>query len=191
MNKEPECKASDSLFLHIIIFALFTPPSVQRRTSQGAERRTARRTAPHPFCKKPFGNVEKVIAYLGRYTHRVAISNNRILSLDNGRVSFCWRDYKDSNRMKVMSLSATEFIRRFFMHVLPSGFRKIRHYGLFASRDKVKRLTICRRLTHTRLKVPVTTSVLQKLDALLGKDWNSCPSCGIGHLCRDPPIAFL
>ena len=143
------------------------------------------------YCKKPFGNVEKVIAYLGRYTHRVAISNNRILSLDNGWVSFRWRDYKDSNRMKVMSLSATEFIRRFFMHVLPSGFRKIRHYGLFASRDKVKRLTICRRLTHTRLKVPTSTSVLQKLDALLGKDWNLCPSCGIGHLCRDPPIAFL
>lgn len=139
------------------------------------------------YCKKPFGSVEKVLSYLGRYTHRVAISNNRILSLADGMVSFRWRDYKDQNRMKTMVLSATEFIRRFLRHVLPSGFRKIRHYGIFASRDKSKRLTLCRRLTHTRLKVLAKSSIMEKLQTLLGKDWNLCPCCGIGHLCRDPP----
>lgn len=139
------------------------------------------------YCKKPFGSAEKVIAYLGRYTHRVAISNNRIIKLENGRVFFRWRDYKDDNRMKAMSLTAEEFIRRFLMHILPSGFRKIRHYGLFASRDKSKRLTLCKRLTHTRLKFHKAIPIAEKLSALLGKDWNLCPCCGVGHLSRDPP----
>jgi len=140
------------------------------------------------YCKKPFGNAAKVIAYLGRYTHRVAISNNRIAKLENGLVSFRWRDYKDHNRMKTMSLTAEEFIRRFLMHVLPSGFRKIRHYGLFASRDKSRRLTLCRRLTRTKRFLVQKISAMEKLAAILGKDFNLCPRCGIGHLCRDPPI---
>jgi hypothetical protein len=141
------------------------------------------------YCKKPFGSADKVIAYLGRYTHRVAISNNRIISADGGKVSFRWRDYKDHNRMKTMTLDAHEFIRRFLMHILPAGFRKIRHYGLFASRDKSKRLSLCKRLTRTRLKFQEVIPVTEKLTALLGEDWNLCPCCGVGHLSRDPPAA--
>lgn len=79
-----------------------------------------------------------MISYLGRYTHRVAISNERILSLKDGKVTFRWRDYTHENQVKLMSLDAEEFICRFLLHILPSGFRKIRHYGLFASRDKGK-----------------------------------------------------
>ncbi|MDR2968164.1 MAG: IS91 family transposase [Tannerellaceae bacterium] len=139
------------------------------------------------YCKKPFGNPENVIAYLGRYTHRIAISNNRITAMDDGKISFRWRDYKDHNRMKTMALDAYEFIRRFLMHVLPSGFRKIRHFGLFASRDKSKRLTVCRWLTRTRSKFQEAIPVTEKLAALFGKDWNLCPCCGVGHLSRAPP----
>ena len=101
------------------------------------------------YCKPPFDNVGKVISYLGRYTHRVAISNDRILSMGNGKVTFRWRDYAHGNQMKRMTLDAEEFIRRFLLHILPAGFRKIRHYGLFAARSKEKRLALCRRLTDT------------------------------------------
>ncbi len=138
------------------------------------------------YCKKPFGSADKMIAYLGRYTHRVAISNNRIISMNGGKVSFRWRD---NNRMKTMTLDAHEFIRRFLMHILPAGFRKIRHFGVFASRDKSKRLSLCRRLTRTRFRLPDAKSASEKLAVLLGKDWNLCPCCGVGHLCRDPPSA--
>lgn len=78
------------------------------------------------YCKPPFGSAEKVVSYLGRYTHRVAISNNRILSLKDGRVTFLWRDYAHGNRIKPMTIPATEFIWRFLLHILPGGFRKIR-----------------------------------------------------------------
>jgi len=139
------------------------------------------------YCKRPFGNAQKVIDYLGRYTHRVAISNNRLIGLNDGRVTFNWRDYSDGNKQKIMTLAAEEFIRRFLMHVLPPGFRKIRHYGLFASRDKGKRLTLCRRLTGTRLTVLRRESTLDRLIRLLGADFNLCPHCHSGHLSRASP----
>lgn len=139
------------------------------------------------YCKKPFGNAEKVVSYLGRYTHRVAISNNRILRADDDTVTFSWRDYRDDNRNKVMSLQTFEFIRRFLTHVLPCGFRKIRHYGIFASRDKFKRIKLCKKLTHTKQTIAPVESVLDKLAAILGENWNLCPCCGIGRLGRDPP----
>jgi predicted Zn-ribbon and HTH transcriptional regulator len=141
------------------------------------------------YCKPPFGGPEKVLDYLARYTHRVAISNNRIIKLDkDGKILFGWKDYKDNCRMKITSLSAEEFIRRFLMHILPSGFRKIRHYGLFASRNKNVRLSLCRKLTKTIRKPAAQISALEKLKAALGEDFNLCPCCGIGHLCREPPI---
>lgn len=90
-----------------------------------------------------------VVSYLGRYTHRAAISNNRILSLESGKITFRWRDYAHGNQKKLMTLDADEFIRRFLLHILPAGFRKIRHYGLIASRNKRNRLALCRRLTNT------------------------------------------
>ncbi len=103
------------------------------------------------YCKPPFKDAACVVEYLGRYTHRVAISNNRILKAEHDTVTFKWRDYRDSSRWKVMSLHADEFIRRFLMHVLPTGFTKIRHYGFLSSRGKQKSLKICKIETRTSL----------------------------------------
>jgi predicted Zn-ribbon and HTH transcriptional regulator len=130
------------------------------------------------YCKPPFKSVNSVIEYLGRYTHRIAISNNRILSLDNGQVTFKWRDYKDNNQWKNMTLSALEFIRRFLMHVLPHRFTKIRHYGLLANKDKIKRLAICKWLTDTPITDNVKASTLDLLTKMLGRDPTLCLHCG-------------
>ncbi len=127
-----------------------------------------------------------VVSYLGRYTHRVAISNNRILSLEHGMATFRWRDYAHGNQEKLMMLDASEFIRRFLLHILPAGFRKIRHYGLFASRGKETRLALCRRLTNTIQPVR-ERSPLALLERMLGKEFNLCPCCKIGHFSREPP----
>jgi hypothetical protein len=139
------------------------------------------------YCKPPFGNAQKVIEYLGRYTHRVAISNNRIKSLENGLVSFHWRDYSDGNKTKLMTLTADEFIRRFLMHVLPQGFRKIRHFGIFASRNKSKRISLCKILTKTKFIVIAVKSAIDKLAEIFGKDFNLCPVCKTGRLTRASP----
>ena len=138
------------------------------------------------YCKKPFKSADKVIRYLGRYTHRIAISNERIMSVDDGFVTFRWRDYKDGNTVKLMKLAVDEFIRRFLMHVLPSGFRKIRHYGIFAPRNKTKRIVLCKKLTGTRFIVKPETTV-EKLARIFGSDFNLCPCCQKGHLSRASP----
>lgn len=138
------------------------------------------------YCKPPFDNVGMVVSYLGRYTHRVAISNNRILSLESGKITFRWRDYAHGNQEKSMTLDADEFIRRFLLHILPAGFRKIRHYGLFASRNKGKRLALCRRLTNTLQPAP-ELPFLALLERMLGKDFNLCPCCKLGYFSREPP----
>ena len=138
------------------------------------------------YCKRPFGNAQKMIVYLGRYTYRVAISNNRLIGLKDDSVTFRWKDYSDSNKVKVMTLSAEEFIRRFLMHVLPLGFRKIRHFGLFASRDKKKRLKLCKCLTRTRFVIK-RESLEERLTRIFGADFNLCPCCREGHLSRASP----
>jgi len=130
------------------------------------------------YCKPPFKSAACVLEYLGRYTHRVAISNNRILSVDNEQVTFKWRDYKDNNKWKVMSVSAYEFIRRFLMHVLPHRFMKIRHYGLLANRDKTKRLTLCKHLTFTPIDEKIRASALDLLSRMFGRDFTLCVHCG-------------
>lgn len=119
----------------------------------------------------------------------VAISNNRILSVDQGRVTFRWRDYADGNKNKMMTVSAVEFIRRFMLHVLPKGMRRIRHYGLLASRDKVERIQPCMRLTHTHTLTCVKPRKLfDILQEKLGASFLQCPSCGIGKLARASPL---
>ena len=140
------------------------------------------------YCKPPFKNVSKVIEYLGRYTHRVAISNQRILTLNDGLVTFSWRDYRNGNKSKSMTLTAVEFIRRFMLHILPSGFRKIRHYGILAPRNKIARVSLCQKLTRMKLQTS-TTNVLEKLQKMFGIDFNLCPCCGIGHLSRASPLS--
>jgi hypothetical protein len=141
------------------------------------------------YCKPPFKNAVCVVEYLGRYTHRVAISNNRFVKLEDGVVTFKWRDYKDSNKQKQMEVTADEFIRRFLIHVLPSGFTRIRHYGLLSPRNKAIKLKLCKKLTNT----PITDQPKAKLSALdflkrlTGKDVTLCPCCGVGHLSRASP----
>jgi hypothetical protein len=96
------------------------------------------------YAKKPFGGPEHVLHYLGRYTHRVAISNHRLLSFQDGRVTFRWRDYAHGNKKRKMTLSAHEFIRRFLLHVLPSGFVRIRYFGWMANRHRTRLAALCR-----------------------------------------------
>lgn len=98
------------------------------------------------YAKPPFGGPTQVLKYLARYTHRVAISNRRIVSFDNQRVTFTWKDYATGNRRRVMNLDANEFLRRFLLHVLPSGFTRIRYYGFLASRNRAHNIRLARRL---------------------------------------------
>ena len=130
------------------------------------------------YSKPPFGGPEYVLKYLARYTHRVAISNGRLLSLENGQVRFRWRDSRRNNRSSVMRLEATEFIRRFLLHVLPAGFVKIRHFGLLANRNRRQALALCR--THLRSATAVLATLLgeQQRYALN----RSCPQCRCGIL---------
>ena len=139
------------------------------------------------YCKPPFKNAAKVIEYLGRYTHRVAISNNRILGLKDGYVTFKWRDYKDSSKVKTMTVSVMEFIRRFLMHVLPPGFHKIRHYGILASKDKSTRIALCKKLTDTPVSDVKPRNTLEILQDRLGINFNLCPKCGVGYMTRASP----
>jgi hypothetical protein len=131
------------------------------------------------FAKPPFGGPEQVLKYLARYTHRVAISNRRLLSMEDGRVRFEYKDYANGNQTKVMSLAATEFIRRFLLHILPSGFVRIRQYGLLANRERRKKLTSCRALLGMpALSAPAPASKPESIES----EPKLCPACGIGHL---------
>jgi hypothetical protein len=133
------------------------------------------------YCKRPFKTCKSVLKYLGRYTHRVAISNHRILSIQDGSISFKWRDYKNGSKGKVMKLAADEFMRRFLLHILPPGFTKIRHYGFLASAVKKAKLALCKKLTGAMIVVKVKLSAVDLMKKLTGRDITLCPSCGIGH----------
>lgn len=137
------------------------------------------------YAKKPFGGPQQVLDYLGRYTHRVAISNHRLLRLEDGRVTFSWRDYRDSSASKHMTLEAQEFIRRFLLHVLPDGFQKIRYFGFMANRQRAQSLSLCRRLLGSSSQSPPVAHVQdwkERYRELTGVDLNVCPSCKQGRL---------
>ena len=134
------------------------------------------------YCKEPFKKAECVIQYLGRYTHRVAISNERIFKIEGEKVTLKWRDYKDNNKMKEMTISIQEFIRRFLMHILPPHFMKIRYYGLLENRNKKKKLLKCKILTRTKIYIKKQLPTLELLKQTLGKDFNLCPHCKKGHM---------
>lgn len=133
------------------------------------------------YCKEPFKNAECVIQYLGRYTHRVAISNERIIKVEGEEVTFKWRDYKD-NKMKEMTVNIQEFIRRFLLHILPPHFMKIRYYGILGNRNKKKKLLKCKILTRTKIYIKKQLPTLELLKQTLGKDFNLCPQCQKGHM---------
>lgn len=130
------------------------------------------------YCKKPFTGTSGVFSYLGRYTHRVAISNNRILAVDQEKTRFKWRDYADANTIKVMELANKEFIRRFLFHILPHGFTRIRHYGLYASRNKSTRLEACRQAIGSTKSMKTEASSFEIICRILGRDVSLCPHCG-------------
>jgi Putative transposase/Transposase zinc-binding domain len=124
------------------------------------------------YVKPPFGGPEQVLRYLARYTHRVAISNGRLLKLEDGRVHFRWRDSQHENQIKEMSLDAVEFIRRFLLHVLPGGFVKIRHFGFLSNRNRKTLIQHCREL------LPQAMPIVPTLEPHLPL----CPICKVGHL---------
>jgi len=146
------------------------------------------------YAKKPFGSPQTVLDYLGRYTHRVALSNDRILSVQNGQVTLSYRDRKDGGKKKTVSLEAHEFIRRFMLHVLPEGFMRIRHFGFLANRAKKHALAQCRKLLKLDAALPEIPkkSAHDLLVELTGIDLNRCPSCHQGTLivvAELPPIS--
>jgi hypothetical protein len=140
------------------------------------------------YAKPPFGGPQQVLNYLGRYTHRGAISNHRLLDIDNGKVSFRWKDYRPHEQQKTMALDAHEFIRRFLLHVLPQGFQRIRHYGFLGNRHRQRKLAICRQL------LGVLTPLLpqphppldyrDRYEKLTGRSLRHCPLCHQGNMLR-------
>jgi Putative transposase/Transposase zinc-binding domain len=137
------------------------------------------------YSKPPFGGPERVLDYLGRYTHRVAISNNRLQELKNGLVTFSYKDYKHKNRRKLMTLSADEFLRRFLLHVLPKAFQRIRHYGLLGNRHRAENLARCRELLQIADPViPAPTDYRERYQQLTGRDLRQCPQCLKGQMVR-------
>lgn len=136
------------------------------------------------YCKPPFGGPAKVLDYLGRYTHRVAISNHRIRAVEGGNVTFSYRDRADGDTLKSITLPAHEFIRRFLLHALPHSFMRIRHFGFLANRAKGRDLELCRKLlgAHTPPPEPKPTTVGDQMRELTGLRIDQCPACKTGRL---------
>ena len=138
------------------------------------------------YAKPPFGGPAQVLNYLGRYTHRVAISNNRLLRMDEGKVSFLWKDYKHDSAKRTMTLDADEFIRRFLLHVLPHGYHHIRHYGFLGNRYRETKLALCRRLIGGPPPAAAESNPSEdyrdRYERLTGKSLRDCPLCGRGHM---------
>jgi hypothetical protein len=141
------------------------------------------------YAKRPFAGPQGVLDYLGRYTHRVAISNERIVRVGDGKVTFTWRDRAHGDTRKLMALDAVEFIRRFLLHALPQGYVRVRHFGLLSPATKGRDLARCRELSgqtpHPMPPAPETTRELML--RLTGVDLNLCPRCGQGtmqYVCR-------
>jgi len=143
------------------------------------------------YAKPPFGGPAHVLRYLGRYTHRIAISNHRLTSFDGQRVTFRWRDYAHGNKQRLMTLDAVEFLRRFFLHVLPKGFVRIRRYGLLSNRFRAETLPLARRLLALEGRTLLPTAMPANDNAPL---WH-CPRCGgcmrVAHRFTTTELAFI
>ena len=167
-------------------------PDRLRHLKDPADFKTFRKNLYHKkwvvYCKPPFDGIQGVLQYLGRYTHRIAISNHRILSNQGGKVSFLWRDYADNNRQKTMTLKADKFIRRFLLHVLPPRYVRIRHFGLLANRKRKNNIALCRKIfgdgkTATQPNTSKETWQ-EQLFRICGIDVTLCPVCQKGRMCR-------
>lgn len=141
------------------------------------------------YAKPPFGGPAQVLEYLGRYTHRVAISNQRLLAVGNGQITFQWKDYRggDKQKARAMTLPADEFIRRFLIHTLPARFQRIRHFGMLANRHRKPNLALCRKLLSDPVSelLPGVAPCLLLLAAMTSEPPSvRCPECGVGTMIR-------
>jgi hypothetical protein len=140
------------------------------------------------YAKAPFAGPQQVLDYVGRYTHRVALSNNRLLAIEDGQVRFRYKDYRDDSQQKTMTLSADEFIRRFLLHVLPEGFHRIRYYGFLGNRHRKQKLELCRRLLgmapreETAPADEAEQDYRDRYEALTGFSLWECPVCHRGRM---------
>jgi hypothetical protein len=139
------------------------------------------------YAKPPFGGPEQVLAYLGRYTHRVAISNHRLLACKDGHVTFSWKDYRHGHQQSLMTLSLDEFIRRFLLHVLPHGFQRIRQFGLLANRRRREKLALCRQVLGCAAEPPDPIMPQRRdyqavYETVTGKSLKQCPACRAGTM---------
>jgi hypothetical protein len=164
---------------------LAAPSAFARRLTE------ARRIEWVVYAKPPFGGPAQVLAYLGRYTHRVAIANSRLVSMTDARVGFRWKDYRHHGQAKVMTLDADEFIRRFLLHTLPDGFHRIRHYGLLANGHRAEKLALCRTLLAVAAPTEPATAA-QHYREITVDAVDLCPCCGgtmitLGTLPRPAP----
>jgi putative transposase/transposase-like zinc-binding protein len=147
------------------------------------------------YAKPPFAGPQQVVHYVGRYTHRVAISNHRLLDIGDGAVRFSWKDYRDNQQQKTMTLPAEEFIRRFLLHVLPEGFQRIRYYGLLGNRYRQKKLARCRQLlgmTSSDETLPAQEpqkDYRDRYEDLTGSSLRECPVCHQGNMILVEVIA--
>jgi hypothetical protein len=148
----------------------------------------ARRTEWVVYAKRPFAGPQQVLDYVGRYTHRVAISNERLLNLEGDHVRFRYKDYRAdmASEAKTMTLPAPEFIRRFLLHVLPPGFHRIRYYGFLGNRVRHEQLARCRHLLHMPAQMPLdepaSIDYRDRCEALTGASLRACPVCAEGHM---------
>ena len=138
------------------------------------------------YAKRPFAGPTQVLEYLGRYTHRVAISNNRIQSIDDGKVTFTYRDRQRSGELLKMTLNSQEFTRRFLLHVLPPGFMKIRYFGFLSHTNKNKQIPLIRKLIDPDAELPekINETVCEMMLRLTGEDITCCPKCKRGKMVR-------
>jgi Putative transposase len=142
------------------------------------------------YSKQPFAGPAAALAYLGRYTHRVPISNSRLIDMTDGGVRFRWHDYRHHDKSKVMTLAADEFIRRFLLHTLPDGFHRIRHYGFLGNRHRTEKLALCRQLLATAAAAPPRNG--DEAGQHRDRTFDLCPCCGgpmevVGPLPRSRP----
>ena len=140
------------------------------------------------YAKRPFAGPQQVLDYVGRYTHRVAISNNRLLDIENDQVRFRWKDYRHGDQIKTMTLSADEFIRRFLLHVLPVGFQRIRYYGFLGNRYRKEKLEQCRHLLGMAApdeqanSLPAEKDYRDRYEQVTGLSLHQCPQCRQGRM---------
>ena len=150
-----------------------------RSAAFSARLRALRRIEWVVYAKRPFGGPAQVLAYLGRYTHRVAIANSRLVEMTDVDVAFRWKDYRHGGKTKVMNLAAQEFIRRFLLHTLPDGFHRIRHFGFLANGHRAAKLALCRKLLDAPVPIPAPEPTNTSAGNMAGPPaWSRCPCCG-------------